>query len=571
MQQRRSGCDRFAFALALIAGCAASSAHAQLVGAERVASGLLRPVVVASPPGDARRLFIGEQHTGALRILDLVTDELQQSPFFLTIPDLARGEEQGLLGLAFHPQYADNGFLYVNLTRSDGSTVIRRYRVSDTDPDRAEAQGLDLLVIPQPASNHNGGWLGFGPSDGYLYIATGDGGQSNDSGPGHTEPGGNAQDLTGNLLGKLLRIDVNADAFPADPQRNYAIPPDNPFVGGTGDDEIWAYGLRNPFRCAFDLVTKALYCGDVGQGAREEIDYQPASSTGGENYGWRLREGTIPTPTGGVGGPAPAGALEPIFDYPHSGGSVSGSVVTGGVVYRGPAQVLRGLYFFADFSTARIWSFRFDGSDPSSFDGENVIDFTDWNAKEGFVPQQGSIGFVSTFGSDGAGNVYFTNLVAGELFVIGIDSDGDGLVDPLDRCPAFASSAQGDVDANGIGDVCECGDQNGDGYVDVLDLVAINRAISDPSLITPLCDTNFDDQCDFSDIAGANRKIFGRPAYCSRFPPLLLDALEAQAAQGKAEHQGPGLTPARSRAAPAPARERPRGRPRPRLRSGRPR
>jgi glucose/arabinose dehydrogenase len=509
----------FGFVTAITVVCAASSAHSQAVRAERVASGLARPVVVSSPPGDARRLFIAEQHTGAVRILDLVTDRLQQSPFFLTVPDLARGDEQGLLGLAFHPQFDENGFFYVNLTRTDGSTVVRRYQVSDTDPDRAESQGLDLLVIDQPQANHNGGWLGFGPSDGYLYIATGDGGSSDDSGTGHTEPGGNAQDLTDNLLGKLLRIDVDADAFPADPARNYAIPPDNPFVGQTGDDEIWAYGLRNPFRCAFDLLTEALYCGDVGQGAREEIDYQPPSSPGGQNYGWRLREGTIATPTGGVGGPAPAGAIEPIFDYPRSG-AISGSVVTGGVVYRGPAAVLQGLYFFADFSTAHIWSFRFDGSDPSSFDGQNVVDFTDWNAQSGFEPQVGTIGFVSTFGADDAGNVYFTNLIEGELFAIGIDSDGDGLIDPVDRCPAFAASSQSDVDENGVGDLCECGDQNGDGTVDVNDLFAINHAIFNPELVTPLCDANGDDLCNVADVVAVNIDIFasGAVSSCSRRP-----------------------------------------------------
>jgi glucose/arabinose dehydrogenase len=484
----------------------ASSARGQDVRANLVAGGFDRPVVIASPPGDARRLFIAEQHTGNIRILDLVTDDVQGPPYFLTIPDLSRGNEQGLLGLTFHPQFAQNRYFYVNLTRTDGTTVIRRYRASASNPDLAEPQGQDLLLIPQPQSNHNGGWLGFGPGDGYLYIATGDGGSGNDTGTGHTEPGGNAQDLTSNLLGKILRIDVDADAFPAEPQRNYAIPPDNPFVGRTGDDEIWAYGLRNPFRCAFDTATEALYCGDVGQDTREEIDYQPASSAGGENYGWRLREGRVATP--GVGGAAPPGAIGPIFDYPHSGGSVSGSVVTGGVVYRGPAAALDGLYFFADFSTAHVWSFRFDGSAPSTFDGENVVEFTDWNLVPGFLPQAGEIGLISTFGTDLAGNVYFTNLGSGELFAIGVDSDDDGFIDPVDRCPAFPSSNQTDVDGNGIGNVCECGDQSGDGTLTVSDLVAINQAIFDPSRVTPLCDANGDGACNVTDIVAVNLDLF---------------------------------------------------------------
>jgi glucose/arabinose dehydrogenase len=493
----------------------AESAHAQLVRAERIAQGFDRPVALVAPPGESRRLFVAEQHSGAIRILDPLTGSVR-SPAFLTIGGLAQGSEQGLLGLAFHPQYAQNGFFYVNLTRSpDGATVVRRYRRSTTDPQRADPQGADLLVIAQPQSNHNGGWLGFGPTDGYLYVGTGDGGARDDSGPGHTEPGGNAQDLTLNLLGKLLRIDVDGDGFPSDPTRNYAIPPSNPFVGVAGDDEIWAYGLRNPFRCSFDSATSALYCGDVGQDAREEIDYQPPGSSGGENYGWRLREGTIATP--GVGGAAPPGAIGPIFDYPRFG-PISGSVVTGGVVYRGADPSLAGHYFFADFATSRIWSFRFDGSTPPEFAGDNYTQFTDWSARAGFLPSQGTIASVSTFGTDAHGNVYFANLFGGEVFGLGMDTDEDGRIDPRDLCPAFASPDQTDTDGNGIGNVCECGDQSGDGRVDVIDLVAIQLAIFDPSLATPLCDANGDDRCNVVDLVAVNRRIFGARASCSRNP-----------------------------------------------------
>src|SRR5688500_16668172 len=164
-----------------------------------------------------------------------------------------------------------------------------------------------------------------------LYVAFGDGGSAGD-------PCESGQDLT-TWLGKILRVDAD--------QAPYVVPSDNPFVGVTGDDEIWAYGLRNPYRASFDLATGDLWIGDVGQGAREEVDFQPAASDGGENYGWRLREGSIATPSGGVGGPAPAGAIEPVYDYPRTG-AFGGSTVIGGYIYRGPDPDLQGLYFFAD-------------------------------------------------------------------------------------------------------------------------------------------------------------------------------------------------------------------------------
>jgi hypothetical protein len=212
--------------------------------------------------------------------------------------------------------------------------------------------------------------------------------------------------------------------------------------------------------------------------------------------------------------------VEPIFDYPHSGAAISGRVVTGGLVYRGPAAALQGLYFFADFATARIWSFRFDQSDPSQFDGSNVVEFTDWQAQGSFAPSQGTIGSVSTFGTDGSGNAYFANLYEGTVFAIGVDSDGDGRIDPLDRCPAFASPSQADADRNGIGDDCECGDQNGDGTVDVADLVAINAAIFGASQPGPLCDANGDDQCHVADIVAVNADLFAPEALssCARRP-----------------------------------------------------
>ncbi len=405
--------------LSIVLSGAVSAADAQGVTAVRVASGLDRPVFVTAPPGDGDRLFIVEQHTGAIRILNLPAGTINATPF-LTVPSLAVLNEQGLLGLAFHPDYfvsgsAGEGFFYVNLTAAGtGATHIRRYRVSP-DHDIADASSATtILTYDQPQANHNGGWIGFGP-DGYLYICSGDGGNADDGGTGHTAGTGNAQDITDNRLGKILRIDVDGDDFPADANRNYAIPADNPFVGATGDDEIWAYGLRNPWRAAFDRLTGDLYVGDVGQGAREEIDVQPASSAGGENYGWRLREGVIATPTGGVGGSKPPGAIDPIYEYAHGSGATEGRCVTGGYVYRGPIESLRGAYLFGDYVGPRIWSLRFDGSDPSSFDGTNFSDFTDWTDR--LTPDTGSIDRIASFGEDAHGNLYLVDL-DGEVFVL---------------------------------------------------------------------------------------------------------------------------------------------------------
>ncbi len=364
----------------------------------RVASGLSRPILATSPPGDADRLFIAEQHTGRIKILNLNTGVVNPTPF-LDIDGLSTSNEQGLLGMAFHPDYATNGLFYVNFTDSGWTTNIRRYQVSAGDPDVADPPSAQtVLTYSQPGTNHNGGWLGFGPDD-YLYISSGDGGLWD-----------NGQDITDKLLGKMLRLDVDGDDFPADPNRNYAIPASNPLVGVTGDDEIWAYGLRNPWRASFDRATGDLYIADVGQNSREEIDVQPAASSGGENYGWRPREGTI--------GTRPPGAIDPVYDYSHGSGPTQGYSVTGGYVYRGPIDELQGLYFFADYVTDRIWSFRFDGSDPNQFDGTNFVEFTDWT--DLLVPDAGRINNISSFGEDALANLYIVDL-GGEVFRIDAD------------------------------------------------------------------------------------------------------------------------------------------------------
>jgi glucose/arabinose dehydrogenase len=373
---------------------------------ERVQLGFDRPVYVVAPPEDVDRLFIVEQ-TGKIKVMDLGTKTV--STFLdLDAVVLDTGNEQGLLGLAFSPQYFFDGLFYVNYTQKpDGATRIVEYKVSTGNANQADpASARPILTIPQPQTNHNGGWMEFG-LDNQLYISTGDGGGSYDDDTGHTVGVGNAQDIDQNLLGKILRINPFFDDFPGDPNRNYMIPLNNPFRNIPGDDEIWCYGLRNPWRCSFDRQTHDFWIGDVGQGDREEIDFQPVSSTGGENYGWRLREGSIETPQAGIGGPKPPGNVDPLYDYSHGPGTFQGSSVTGGYVYRGPILELQGKYFFGDYVNQKIWSLTRSGS--------TFTDLTDWTAQ--FQPSQGNINGISSFGEDGLGNLYIVDL-DGELFRI---------------------------------------------------------------------------------------------------------------------------------------------------------
>jgi glucose/arabinose dehydrogenase len=379
------------------------TAGSSTITAARVASGLSSPVFAASPPGDPDRLFVVEQHTGRIRILDLNSGQLNGDSF-LDLPDssLAGGGEQGLLGLAFHPDYAANSLFYVNLTNAAGDTEIREYHRSDANHADASS-GRVILGYDQPFDNHNGGWLGFGP-DGMLYIASGDGGSGGD-------PMGNAQNLN-SLLGKILRIDVNSDAFPTDAARNYAIPTGNPFAGATpGADEVWHYGLRNPWRASFDTATGRLWIGDVGQGAREEVDVA-AAGQGGLNFGWNFREGFQP-----YQGTAPAGLTSPILDYDRSTPLYSGVAVTGGYVYHGPGGA-GGLYIFGDFATANLWTV--------SSAGGPAEDFLNRNGQL-VLSGGGDFDQIASFAVDGSGRLY----------VIGLDGDihrvtpgataGDGL------------------------------------------------------------------------------------------------------------------------------------------------
>jgi Ca2+-binding RTX toxin-like protein len=373
--------------------------ESSVIDAVRVASGLSNPLFAASPPGDPDRLFVVEQHSGRIRILDLTSGQLNGDSFLdLSDATLAGGGEQGLLGLAFHPDYATNGLFYVNLTNAAGDTEIREYHRVDADHANGNAPRL-IMRISQPFANHNGGWMGFGP-DGLLYIATGDGGGSGD-------PLNNAQDKD-SLLGKILRIDIDGDSFPADSTRNYAIPGTNPFAGATqGADEVWLYGLRNPWRASFDSVTGALWIGDVGQDAREEVDVIPGG-LGGLNLGWRFKEGFAT-----YQGPAPSGLTDPILDYDRT----NGFSVTGGYVYHGPGGA-NGLYFFGDFGSGKLWTV-------TQLAGQ-AQDFINRDAQLS-ISNGGDIDQISSFAVDGSGRLY----------VIGLDGDihrltpgataGDGL------------------------------------------------------------------------------------------------------------------------------------------------
>ena len=313
------------------------------VGLEEVASGLGGVTAIAHDGTGDGRLFITTQDG---RILVLAGGAVRAQPFLDLRGQISTGGERGLLSVAFHPRYAQNGFFFVDYTDPQGDTVIARYRVS-ADPDRADtASARVLLHIGQPFPNHNGGQLQFGP-DGFLYIGMGDGGAAND-------PACRAQ-KGDTLLGKLLRIDVdqNVDTPPF-----YGIPPGNPFRGpGDPLDEIWAEGLRNPWRFSFDRLTGELWIGDVGQGQREEVDFHPAFSFGGQNYGWKVMEGTAcagsqECPVGTPSCPSPA-FTDPVLEYAH-GPHCS---ITGGYVYRG-AQVgrLSGAYVFGDLCSGALWA-----------------------------------------------------------------------------------------------------------------------------------------------------------------------------------------------------------------------
>jgi glucose/arabinose dehydrogenase len=346
------------------------------LGLDPVATGLSSPLLVTHAGDGSGRIFVVEK-TGKVRIIK--DGSLVGAPFIDISRSVSRGAEQGLLGLAFHPGYETNGKLYLSYTDLNGTSVIREYRVS-TNPDRVNgSSGRTLLRVKQPYANHNGGHLAFGP-DNLLYVGFGDGGSGGD-------PGNRAQSRN-TLLGKILRMDVNrrTGTLP------YGIPATNPYVGRSGLDQIWAYGLRNPWRFSFDRATGDLWIGDVGQGRWEEVDR--ASATRGRNagrglnFGWRVMEGAhCFRPSSGC---ARAGKTLPLTEYGHSGGRCS---VTGGYVYRGTAYPdLVGAYLFGDYCSGEIW-------------------FVDRAAARGVAPTRArdTGAQITSFGEDEAGELYLTD------------------------------------------------------------------------------------------------------------------------------------------------------------------
>jgi len=341
------------------------------------------------------------EKTGRIRLLDIATGTINAQPFIDLSESVSSGGEQGLLGLALAPDFATSGQFYVNLTNLTGDTEVRRYQRSQADPDQADLASEDVVfTLAQFAENHNGGWIDFGP-DGLLYIATGDGGGAGD-------PANHGQD-SATLLGAILRIDPGGDEFPNDPNQDYAIPAGNPFSNAGGAPEIFAYGLRNPFRASFDRLTGNLYIGDVGQDEVEEIDLVP-NGLAGLNFGWNILEGTQMFTAGPV-----AGLQPPLAEYRHGSGPLQGNSVTGGVVYRGPIEALRGHYIFGDFATNNIWSIDVDALDLAS---PPTIAATDFQIRtDEFIPDVGTFDGLSSFGEDAAGNLYITD-IDGDLFVV---------------------------------------------------------------------------------------------------------------------------------------------------------
>ncbi len=341
-------------------------------------SGVANVVQVTHAGDGTGRVFVVQQ-AGYVRLV--IGGVLQATRFLDIHTKVIAGGEQGLLSIAFPPGFAAKQYFYVNYTRAgDGATVISRIPVS-ADPNVADpAAEQILLVIPQPYANHNGGQLAFGPDDGYLYIGMGDGGSGGD-------PENRAQNPL-SPLGKILRIDVESGANP------YAIPPSNPFTGNPAWlPEIWALGVRNPWRFSFDRLTADLYIADVGQSAYEEVDFQPAGSAGGQNYGWRIMEGLHcynPNPCN------PAGLTLPVAEYPHG----PGCSVTGGFVYRGTASpTLAGIYFYGDYCSGQIWGLR---ETAGQWESRMLLD-TGLN--------------ITCFGEDEAGEVYVGGY-AGQVYRI---------------------------------------------------------------------------------------------------------------------------------------------------------
>jgi len=371
-------------AVLVLAACSSDGESSPPPGAidlalEPVATGFSFPLLLTAPAGDAR-LFVVEKG-GLIKVVK--NGAVLATPFLDVSSLISNGGEQGLLGLAFDPRYASNGRFFISYTNRDGDNVLAAYQVS-TDPDRADASSVIRLTVDQPYDNHNGGHIVFGP-DGYLYMGIGDGGSGGD-------PDGHGQDRN-DLLGSILRLDVSGAT-------GYAVPASNPLVGVAGTrDELWNWGLRNPWRFSFDRSTGDLYIGDVGQGAREEIDVSTAASGGGKgtNYGWSIMEGMQCYDASSCD---MTGLTLPVLEYSHN----DGCSVTGGHVYRGTAiPDLAGTYFYSDYCGGWVRSFRYVGG--------AVTEAHSWDA---LAPGGG----VPSFGEDGAGELYVLSASGGVYRIV---------------------------------------------------------------------------------------------------------------------------------------------------------
>lgn len=436
--------------------CAPAFAGLTAIKPKQIATGLSLPTTIVSPPGDTTRLFVVEKR-GAIRIIDLTTatPTLLTTPFLDIDPivngSLTVGDEQGMLGLAFDPDYATNGQFYVYYTGGTSAYTnnLARYQVS-SNPNVASTTGVVMMTWADPYSNHNGGCIAFKPGTRNLYMGTGDGGSAND-------PSGNSQNLL-SPLGKMHRITPTVGGTAP----YYTIPVGNPFAGGstTADDTIWAYGLRNPWRWCFDRLNGDQYIADVGQNAVEEVNFEPTSSVGGRNYGWRCTEGTSCT---GLTGCTCNGTTltAPVRTYAHN--STGGYSITGGYVYRGCAMPdMQGIYFYADYSTNNSWSMKMvNGA---------VTEFVTRNSELQIAVGGQSVNQISAFGEDANGEIYIADL-GGQIFKI-VPASGEVVCVPPN--PADFNH-DGRVDGLDLANVLgcwgtPCGDINGDLTTDGLDL-----------------------------------------------------------------------------------------------------
>tara|TARA_R110000737_G_scaffold275855_1_gene282743 strand:- start:888 stop:2303 length:1416 start_codon:yes stop_codon:yes gene_type:complete len=367
----------------LILAFIAQTGYSQMINLEQYVTGLSHPTDITNAGDD--RLFVVERR-GKVKIIDKDGNVLPTP--FIDIDDMVSNasgqDERGMLGIAFHPDFANNGYFFLNHTDNDGHTNVARYQVDPSNPNLADPNTRELIIkIDQPTWNHNGGAIKFGP-DGYLYIGMGDGGFGNDP----QNYGQNKQ----SLLGKMLRLDVD-NGLP------YTIPVDNPFVGDdTTLDEIWAIGMRNPWRFSFDKTTGDLWIGDVGQGQIEEVDYEPAGDAGGRNYGWRCYEGTDFTNNSSMAN-CNENYVDPVYEIPHQGFSGPCSI-TGGYMYRGTKYTdLIGHYLCTDYCSGEFFTISSDGSGG-------------WEGKEVATLNAG----ISTFGEDINGELYVATLSAGRIY-----------------------------------------------------------------------------------------------------------------------------------------------------------